>query len=318
MSEPQILRHLVTHCDYNYLTRAIVLIESIAKKSENYVVILVCHDELSYSVMLERSMQNVKLIKLSEIEVYFEELREKKLIIKPIEYIFLLTPFILKFCLESLKLEHIVYVDSDICFFSSINPIFTEIRNSDVGITSHNFPTNLKHLEENGKFNVGILFFRNTKDGSQLLNWWAERCLESTSIELGSPDVFGDQKYLDLFPHIYPNTYVFKNLGINAAPWNCHEVTFDKNGAVNIYGNDLVCFHFSGVKASKNRFIAGYHRYGIRPKSGIKKHIYQPYVRQLYELNKDFNVPGDHLRPSTKVRIWIRALIFGDFIFLLK
>ncbi len=318
MREPQNLRHLVTHCDYNYLPRAIVLIESIAKKSEDYVLILVCHDELSYSVMRKRSMQNVKLVKLSEIETHFEELSEKKYSIKPIEYIFLLSPFILKFCLESLKLEHIVYVDSDICFFSSIDPIFDETYNSQVGITSHNFPTNLKHLEENGKFNVGVLFFRNSKEAVQLLNWWADRCLESTSIELGSPDVFGDQKYLDLFVTILPSTHVFKNLGINAAPWNCHEITFDNNRGVNINGYDLVCFHFSGVKASKNRFIVGYHRYGIRPKSKIKKHIYRPYVRQLYELNKDFNINGDSLRPSMKIRAWIRALIFGDYIFLLK
>jgi hypothetical protein len=152
----------------------------------------------------------------------------------------------------------------------------------------------------------------------QLLNWWAQRCLESTSIELGSLDVFGDQKYLDLFSTIYPSTYVFKNLGINAAPWNCHEVTLKKNGEININGHDLVCFHFSGVKASKNRFIAGYHKYGIRPKSEIKENIYKPYVRQLYEVNKSFNITGDYLKPWTKVRSWIRALVFGDFIFLSK
>ena len=318
MTEHQNLRHLVTHCDFNYLPRAIVLIESIAKKSENYVMILVCHDELSYSVMLERSLQNVMLVRLSEIETHFEELSAKKHLIKPIEYIFLLSPFILKFCLESLKLEQVVYVDSDICFYSSIDPIFSEIRNSDVGITSHNFPTTLKHLEENGKFNVGVLFFRNSKEAVQLLNWWAERCLESTSIELGSPDVFGDQKYLDSFTTIHPRTHIFKNLGINAAPWNCHEITFDSNRCININGYDLVCFHFSGVKASKNRFIIGYHRYGIRPKPEIKNHIYRPYVRQLYKLNKVLSVKGDSLRPSLKIRAWVRALIFGDYILLLK
>jgi len=107
--------------------------------------------------MQERAMQNVELVKLSEIEVYFEELIEKKVFIKSIEYIYLLTPFILKFCLESLKLENIMYVDSDVYFFSSIEPIFDEVSNSDVAITSHNFPTNFKYLEVNGKFNVGVL-----------------------------------------------------------------------------------------------------------------------------------------------------------------
>ena len=311
-------RHLVTHCDYNYLPRAIVLIESIAKKSENYLVILVCHDDLSYSNMTERSMKNVELVKLSEIEVYSEELNEKKLLISPIEYIFLLTPFIIKFCLEVFKLENVVYVDSDMYFFSSIDPIFDEIRNSDVGITSHNFPTKMRRLEVNGKFNVGILFFRNTKDGNQILDWWAKRCLESTSIESTSPEVFGDQKYLDLFSTIYPSTYVFKNLGINAAPWNCHIITPEINGGFTVNGSNLVCFHFSGVKASKNKFIAGYHRYGIRPMPVIKQYIYKPYVRKLYEMNKNFNITGDYLKPWIKVRSWIRALVFGDFIILSK
>ena len=318
MKGPKERRHLVTHCDYNYLPRAIVLIESIAKKSENYLVILVCHDELSYSTMIERSMQNVELVKLSEIEVYFEELNAKKLLISPIEYIFLLTPFILKFCLEVFKLENVVYVDSDIYFFSSIDPIFNEIKNSDVGITSHNFPKKMRHLEVNGKFNVGILFFRNSRDGNQILDWWAKRCLESTSIESTSSDVFGDQKYLDLFSTIYPGTYVYKNLGINAAPWNCHEVTPDNNGGLTINGSNLVCFHFSGVKASENKFIAGYHRYGIRPMPVIKQYVYQPYVWKLYEMNKSFNITGDYLKPWIKVRSWLRALFFGDYIILSK
>ena len=318
MNEPQERRYLVTHCDYNYLPRAIVLIESIAKKSENYLVILVCHDELSYSKMIERSMHNVELVKLSEIEVYFEELIEKKLLITPIEYIFLLTPFILKFCLEVFKLEKVVYVDSDIYFFSSIDPIFDEIKNSDVGITSHNFPSKMKHLEVNGKFNVGIMFFRNTKDGNQILNWWAKRCLESTSIDLKSPDVFGDQKYLDLFSTIYPSTHVFENLGINAAPWNYHEISPDNSRGTNIDGNNLVCFHFSGVKASGNKFIIGYHRYGIRPRTEIKQYVYQPYLLKLYEMNKNFNITGDTLKPWIKIRSWIRALVFGDLFFLSK
>jgi hypothetical protein len=273
---------------------------------------------MSYRIMEERAMENVQLIKLSEIEGYFEELSHRKLLIKPLEYIFLITPFIIKFCLEELSLEDVVYVDSDICFFNRVDSIFEEVQHSDVGITSHNFPSNLSHLSVNGEFNVGVVFFRNTNNGNRILNWWADRCLESTSIEYDSSDVFGDQKYLDLFSTIYPETHVYKNLGINAAPWNCNDVTLDKSGRAYINGNELICFHFSGLKASRNKFIAGYHRYNRRPNSRIKLSIYQPYVRQLYATNEDFKIKGDYLSPGIKYRSWIRALFFGDFLFVSK
>ena len=318
MIETSRRRHLVTHCDYNYLSRALVLIQSVAKNSSDYLVVLVCHDEKSFLIMEERAIQNVKLIKLSEIEGYFEELSNKKLLIEPMEYIFLITPFIIKFCLEAFSLENIAYVDSDICFFNKIDSIFDEVQYSDVGITSHNFPSNLNHLAVNGKFNVGVVFFRNTDNGNRILSWWADRCLESTSIESDSPDVFGDQKYLDLFSRIYPDTHVYKNLGINAAPWNCHDVTLDKNGRVYVKGNELICFHFSGLKASGKKFIAGYHRYNVRPKATIKSSIYLPYVRQLYATNENLNIKGDYLKPRIKIISWIRALLFGDFLFISK
>jgi hypothetical protein len=135
---------------------------------------------------------------------------------------------------------------------------------------------------------------------------------------MDSSDVFGDQKYLDLFSTIYSNTYVYKNLGINAAPWNCYDVTLGKSGQLYINGNDLICFHFSGLKASGNKFIAGYHRYKIRPKSQIKLNIYIPYARQLYAINKSFNTTGDYLKPEIRFRSWIRALLFGDLFFISK
>jgi len=139
----------VTHCDFNYLPRALVLLESIARTSRNYSIVFVCHDDLTFSTMQSKSIDNVNLVKLSEIELYFSQLIERKTKIAPMEYIFLITPFIIKYCLEKLELPSVTYVDSDICFFSPIDPIFQEIANSDVGITSHNFSTKLRYLSIN-------------------------------------------------------------------------------------------------------------------------------------------------------------------------
>ena len=311
MIEPGRRRHLVSHCDYKYLPRAIVLIESIAENSENYLLTLVCHDELSYAVMQEKSMENVQIVKLSEIEEYFHELTKKKSLIKPIEYIFLLTPFIIKFCLETFKLENIVYVDSDICFFGSIDSIFAEAQHSDVGITSHNFPSKLNRLEVNGKFNVGVLFFRNTNNGNRVLNWWADRCLESTSIEMDSSNVFGDQKYLDLFSTIYPDTYVYENLGINAAPWNCTSVS-EAHGTfyINDSHTELVTFHFSGLQYTRHFYLAGYNRYSMRLHHSLRHLLYKKYVKRLISVDRQLELQKYKFFSPRRI---MRGVLFQDF-----
>lgn len=316
MIESSDFKHLVTHCDYNYLPRALVLLDSIARTSKSYSVTFVCHDDLTFSKMQSESLNNIHLVKLSEIELYFPQLVARKMQITPLEYIFLITPFIVKFCLEKLELPSVAYVDSDICFFSSIDPIFKEINKSDVGITAHNFLMKLTHLSINGTYNVGIVFFRNTQKGLLTVNWWADRCMESTSIHSNSSEIFGDQKYLDSFSNIYPETHVYQNFGINAAPWNCDDVSLDTAGKVFSNGHELVCFHFSGLKSNKNRFILGFQRYNIKPSVNLRKCIYQPYALKLYEMNRSLESSGDILNLRDKVRIYLRALVYRDFLIL--
>jgi len=316
--ETRHLNNLVTHCDSNYLPRALVLIESLARTTTKYSITLVCHDELTFSAIQSLSINGVNLIKLNDLEAYYPELKKRKQEIKYIEYLFLITPFIIKYCLEKLKLTSVAYVDSDVCFFSAADPIFNEVANADVGITSHNFTSKLKHLSINGNYNVGIVFFRNSKNGLLTVNWWAERCLESTSIDSKSIEIFGDQKYLDLFTTIYPETHVYSNFGINAAPWNCIDVQVDKNEKLISNGRELVCFHFSGLKLFGRISILGYYRYGIKPTAKLKKYVYRPYASDLYQVNRLINSYGDKIILSDKIRIWIRALIYGDFLIRLK
>jgi hypothetical protein len=268
--------------------------------------------------MQSKPMKNVQLVKLSEIESYYSQLIERKRKILAIEYIFLITPFIIKYCLEKLKLPSVAYVDSDVCFFSAADPIFNEVANSDVGITSHNFASKLSHLSINGIYNVGIVFFRNTEKGLQTANWWADRCLESTSINTKSVEVFGDQKYLDSFATIYPETHVYSNFGINSAPWNCTDIHIDGNGKLIFNERELVCFHFSGLRSFGRSVILGYYRYGMKPTSRLKRHIYQPYALHLYKVNRSLNINGDKINLRDKTRIWIRAIVYGDFLILFK
>lgn len=318
MIETSNLNYLVTHCDFNYLPRALVLIESLARTSTRYSITLICHDEQTFAAMQSMSINGVNIVKLSEIEFYYPKLKKRKQEIKSIEYLFLITPFIIKYCLEKIKLPSVVYVDSDVCFFSAADPIFNEVAHADVGITSHNFTPKLSHLSINGNYNVGIVFFRNTENGLLTANWWAERCLESTSIDSKSIEIFGDQKYLDLFTTIYPETHVYSNFGINAAPWNCTDVHVDETQKLISDGRELVCFHFSGLKLFGRNVILGYYRYGIKPTPRLKKYIYKPYANHLYKVNRSLKSYGDKTILGNKIRIWIRAIFYGDFLMRLK
>jgi hypothetical protein len=61
----------------------------------------------------------------------------------------------------------------------------------------------------------------------EVLQYWMKSCMASTSTTV-TPEVFGDQKYLDNFSD-YGNVKVFEGHGVNVAPWNCNQIEIYEN-----------------------------------------------------------------------------------------
>jgi hypothetical protein len=302
--------NFVTHCDSQYLSRAVILRESIQEKSDRCNFILVCHDEITFKAASLLGIPESNMILLDQIIERYKELKNARDNRTHIEFLYCLTPFIMRYVLDILDLNEIVYIDADKFILGNPENLFIDASYVSIAISSHNFPPKLKYLNKFGKYNVGVIFARKSQDSLEVLNWWSKKCIESTSISKQDIDVFGDQKYLDEFQVIYPNTHIYNDKGINSAPWNCTCVYIKQGLLYRDHGDlQLVTFHFSGLRYNKHFYIAGYNRYGIRLQKSVKKYLYKDYVKRLIEADSKI----DSLKYKRfSLREIVRGFLFLD------
>ena len=304
----------VTHCDKNYASRAMALIDSMRRHGCADLIYAICHDQDALEQLNGMEDGRLMPIHLNELEDAYPELLLAKSNRSHLEYLFCLTPFLLLFAHTKTPNELLIYLDSDLYFFdhpSKAIPISTEPY--DVAIVSHNFPTKLQHLEVYGKYNVGWLAFAQTDNSLKLLRWWADKCAASTSIEKDG-SIFADQKYLDSFDSMEASVYSISSLPRNGAPWNCFDVESGINRELTVSDAPLIFFHFSGLKRKRLITVLGYSGYGITPRKRLKQHVFRPYLESLGKFEKSDN--SKHVFDSRKYTLkdWARILLFKDFL----
>lgn len=174
----------------------------------------------------------------------------------------------------------VTYLDADLMFFDDPELIFDDIGDHPIAITPHRFSiADAPRYEKNGLYNVSWVSFAGST-GRACLSRWAEQCIDwcyYRNDEHNGQRVFGDQKYLDEWPALYPNAVkILNSKRIGMAPWNLHES----------YGVSPIFFHYSGFKELEGG-RGGYQFYNPNWKNGgyFTETIFQPYVR-AYERAK--------------------------------
>src|SRR3546814_19671732 len=90
---------------------------------------MICVDEQSFSVLLNLDLHNVSLLNLGNVET--TSLKEVKPSRTRGEYCWTLTPFAPRFVFEAdPSVERVTYVDADLWFRKSPDPIFAEFEKS--------------------------------------------------------------------------------------------------------------------------------------------------------------------------------------------
>lgn len=170
-------KYLCTLFDINYAHLGLALYTSIEKYFDEYHLWILALDNKTFIKLNALNLKNISIISLKDIES--PDVLEAKGNRTWQEFCWTLSPVLPSFILEkNPEIGHITYIDSDIFFFSDPSPIFDEIDEASVMITPHRFPERLKHLEENGKYNVQMVFFKNDQIGRACLAKWREQCLE--------------------------------------------------------------------------------------------------------------------------------------------
>jgi lipopolysaccharide biosynthesis glycosyltransferase len=304
-------RVFVTHCDINYFSRAYLLIESVSHQ-EDSTFYLVCDDLETYHLAQKWKLNNMVPIEISSIENLYEELKDVKKNKTHIEYMYCLTPFVIKSVLRLVDRESVVYLDADTFLFRERNQEWLRIGNESVGITPHRFPERLKHLESTGIFNVGVLYFKNDENSKAVLEWWGRKCISDTSTG-GTREVFGDQLYLNQFPSMGDFVKIINDEHINLAPWNL-ETSQDEIIGWLEEGKKPILYHFSGLKLFDRWIILGFASYGTRPSFGFLRRYYIPYIAKLLAVEK--NLFGQAFPDQRKFgwKWWLRSIKLLDAI----
>ena len=186
-----------------------------------------CLDNKTKNILEKINISNIKCIELFEVE-NIDLINAKKNRTKA-EYCWTLAPNFTWYVINKFKdINLITYLDADLLFYSSLEPIFKEINNSSIAIIEHRFAKPYKNLEINGRFCVEWNSFRRDEEGLQCLNRWRKQCLEWCFYKLGDGKM-GDQKYLDEWPDKYDSCHIIKELGAGIAPWNYSQYEILKN-----------------------------------------------------------------------------------------
>mgnify|MGYP001398999812 CR=1 FL=1 len=243
-------RHYITYFDKNYLARGLVLIKSLFENCATPpTIFVICLDEITRVILNKIYQDRLILIPIHEIENADHELLELKNTRSLVEYYWTLTPSIILYVIKKHpKINILTYVDSDICFFSNPGIIYDSLGNNSILIHEHNYSPRYKHLEQtSGKYNVGLMCFRNDSIGIKALMWWREQCNSWCSLtpENGK---FGDQKYLEDFPKLFSSVTILNNDGCALAPWNYDNYTIsNENGKLFSNDHPIVFVHFHSL-----------------------------------------------------------------------
>ncbi|MBF0449812.1 MAG: hypothetical protein HQK75_03845 [Candidatus Magnetomorum sp.] len=206
-----------------------------------------------------------------------------------------------------------MYLDADLFFYASPDPIWQELDQHSVMIHEHRFSPEQKYLERNGKYNVGLLCFKNDSQGMKVLNWWRSCCNEWCFYRL-EEGKFGDQLYLNQFPTRFQGVKILEHIGAGVAPWNHiqYQFSIDEHGKKWVDNYPLIFYHFHSLEMLLPEVVIPSKYFPITP---LTKDIicacFEPYVDKLYKNYKRIQtIYPDFSGGLVKNRMLNRTLLF--------
>lgn len=308
------VRHFCTLFDSNYLLKGVAMLRSLKKHCPNAQVHVLCMDERTRTVLEALCMPYVSCIPLTFLED--ERLLAVKKDRSVAEYCWTLSPCLPWYVLQQhTEIDSITYVDADLLFYSSVQPLFDEIGDASIAIIEHRFTPRLRHLEVNGRFCVEWVSFRRDVEGMACLSRWRDQCIEWCYYRLEDGRM-GDQKYLDEWPQRYQRLHIIRHVGAGVAPWNYAQYHFDHDaqGCITVNGEPLIFYHFHQFQllddGGFDRLSSFYTAECPEPEA-----IYRVYEAELQSVLADVRaiLPGFNagMKPAVHVagRRWVQRFV---------
>lgn len=275
--------HFCTYFDRNYLLRGLTLYRSLVATGCPFQLHVLALDDEVASLVERLALSNLHCFLLADLEQWAPALLTAKANRRLIEYYFTLTPQLPLFLFDRCpEIRLVTYLDADLFFYASPEPLFVELGERSILITPHRYPDHLKSHEVYGLFNVQYQSFRPDEAGLACLRRWRDQCLE-WCYDRAEDGRYGDQKYLDEWPALYgERLVVLRHRGGGVAPWNWSSFPLVRGEeGVTVGGDPLIFYHFHGVKLFNPYFISnGLLDWGVMPRP-LLRWFYANYLRQL-------------------------------------
>lgn len=286
------MKNFCTVADINFASRVLALNDSLKAFSGDYILHLLCLDKEIFDLIEDRNIQKhllsslIKRDKMLELASRNQPSREAIINSKTeeeamrLQFIWSLSAYFSWYCLETLEVEDILYIDSDIYFYNNWHIIYDCVEQSSVGIVEHR----CKYNPDNGRYNVGIVYFKNDLDGYRCAFSWKNWMLTVGHQYYESHGTCGDQKYLELFPKFFNNVLVLDKFIGHLAPWNFLFHEYRQNKIVwQGEEQDLLYCHFSNFRLTPDGYtLAPRHGFLSAPNQYIQK-ISDKYYQKLME-----------------------------------
>lgn len=266
----------------NYLIYGLSLYESLKKTCPSFHLYIYAFDDSTYEYFLHKKLSNITIIKLEDFED--EALLNIKNSRSFGEYCWTCTPSVIRHAIQTFDLDACTYVDADLYFFASPQPLIYEMGDKSVLITEHRYSIRYDQSLTSGIYCVQFMIFKNTEKGMAVLEWWRNACIDwcYNRFEDGK---FGDQKYLDDWLIRFDTVHSLKHLGGGVAPWNVQQYQF-KSLDDQIYGVEnntgkefkLIFYHFHDLKYLEYNLVRLTNEVYFIPASAIN-HIYSKYLK---------------------------------------
>ncbi|HYF84000.1 MAG TPA: glycosyltransferase [Clostridia bacterium] len=263
-----------------YLHKGLMLYNSLKKYDASFRLFFICMNEGVKDILSTIISEHAEYILIEDVERQDAMLALVKASRNEKEYEWTSKASIFLYLFNNYPiLEHIVWLDSDIVFFSNPEPIFRELDNCSILLTKELFKgDNVKLNNVYGVFNTGLMGFKRDIYALRSIKWFRERCIE-WCYNLVLPGKWSDQMYVNDWEERFIRVRVIENIGINATPWNIQGCVINKvDNDIYLDGEKLVFYHYNGFSYfNKKEFDLCY--YIELPEAAVSE-IYKPYIAE--------------------------------------
>ena len=248
--------------DVNCVHQAISMNESLKRSKEQHKLYYLCADEETYEIMSSLNDDTIVPISVEELLKENETLQKLKTVEpsheakavsqatggdkpKNLQFLYSLSTFTVNYCLRELGLDHVIYIDADIYFYEDFQSVYDDVGTKSIGFVEHRIP----HKIEPGRFNVGIVYFRNDEQGLSASDLWLNCMADPNNEYAAEYGKYGDQKYLEMLYEKYKDDIsIIGDTCGHLAPWNLQFHQYNQADEEIVWqGNSqpLVYWHFS-------------------------------------------------------------------------